>query len=84
MLTEILIQEAGQVIDYDFKTANQERGEIKSYWGFKFVEIGKFPEVEAITEKLGLGRQYGRSNGEMVGRKWRNRPVTKVNWWEDT
>ena len=44
------------------------------------MEIGKFPEVEAITEKLGLGRQYGRSNGEMVGRKWRNRPVTKVNW----
>ena len=28
MLTEILIQEAGQVIDYDFKTTNQERGEI--------------------------------------------------------
>ena len=29
MLTEILIQEAGQVIDYDIKTINQERGEIK-------------------------------------------------------
>ena len=29
MLTEILIQEAGQVIDYDFKTVNKERGEIK-------------------------------------------------------
>ena len=29
MLTEILIQEAGQVIDYDIKTIDQERGEIK-------------------------------------------------------
>ena len=29
MLTEIMIQEAGQVIDYDFKIANQERSEIK-------------------------------------------------------
>ncbi len=29
MLTKILIQEAGQVIDYDFKTTNQERNEIK-------------------------------------------------------
>ena len=38
------------------KVENQEeRGEIRSYWGFKFVEIGKFPEME----KLGLERQYG-------------------------
>ena len=37
----------------------EERGEIEGYWGYKFMEIGKFPEVEAIMEKLGLGRQYG-------------------------
>ena len=29
MLTEIIIQEAGQVIDYDFKAIVQERSEIK-------------------------------------------------------
>ena len=29
MLTEILVQEAGQVIDYDIQMITQEKGEIK-------------------------------------------------------
>ena len=41
MLTEILIQEAGQVIDFDFKTTVQERNEIKK----------KMSQVEYNTNK---------------------------------
>ena len=41
MLTEILKQEAGQVIDYDFKTTVQERNEIKK----------KISQVEYSTNK---------------------------------
>ena len=47
MLTEILIQEAGQVIDYDFKTANQERGEIKR----------KINQVDCSTNKANASRE---------------------------
>lgn len=41
MLTEILIQEVGHDIDYDFKTTNQERNEIKK----------KMSQVEYNTNK---------------------------------
>ena len=37
----------------------EERGEIEGYWGYKFMEIGKFPEVRPSWRSWVWGRQYG-------------------------
>ena len=52
MLTEILIQEAGQVIDYDFKTANQERNEIKRKMNQVEYSTNKANTMKASRERL--------------------------------
>ena len=53
MLTEILIQEAGQVIDYDFKTANQERSEIKRKMNQVQYSRNKANTMKVSRERLG-------------------------------
>ena len=52
MLTEILIQEAGQVIDYDFKTTNQERNEIKKKMSQVEYNTNKANAIRASREGL--------------------------------
>ena len=52
MLTEILIQEAGQVIDYDVKTVNQERGEIKKKMSQVDYSTNKANAIKASQEGL--------------------------------
>ena len=52
MLTKILIQEAGQVIDYDFKTANQERSEIKRKMNQVEYSTNKANAMKASRERL--------------------------------
>ena len=52
MLTEILIHEAGQVIDYDFKTVNQERGEIKRNMSQVDYSTNKANAMKASRERL--------------------------------
>ena len=52
MLTEILIQEAGQVIDYDVKTVNQERGEIKKKMSQVDYSTNKANAIKASREGL--------------------------------
>ena len=48
MLTEILIQEAGSVIDYDVKAVNHERGEIKK----------KMSQVDYNTNRANAKKAY--------------------------
>ena len=52
MLTEILIQEAGQVIDYDIKTIDQERGEIKKKLSQVDYSTNKANTIKASREGL--------------------------------
>ena len=52
MLTEILIQEAGQVIDYDFKTTVQERYKIKKNMSQVEYSTNKANNIKASWEGL--------------------------------
>ena len=52
MLTEILIQEAGQVIDYDIKTIDQERGEIRKKLSQVDYSTNKVNAIKASREGL--------------------------------
>ena len=52
MLTEILVQEAGQVIDYDIQTITQERGEIKKKLSQVDYDTNKANTIKASQERL--------------------------------
>ena len=52
MLTEILIQEAGQVIDYDFKATVQERSELKKKMSQVEYNTNKANAIKASREGL--------------------------------
>ena len=64
MLTEILIQEAGQVIDYDFKTTNQERNEIKKKMSQVEYNTNKANTIRASRE--GLLRELKAAKEELL------------------
>ena len=52
MLTDILIQEAGQVIDYDFKATVQERSELKKKMNQVEYNTNKANAIKASQEGL--------------------------------
>ena len=64
MLTEILIQEAGQVIDSDFKTTNQERNEIKEK--MSQVEYNKNKANAIRASREGLLRELKAAKEELL------------------
>ena len=64
MLTEILIQEAGQVIDYDFKTTVQERNEIKKKMSQVDYNTNKANVIKASQE--GLLRELKSAKEELL------------------
>ena len=64
MLTEILIQEAGQVIDYDFKVTVQERSEIKKKMNQVEYNTNKANAIKASRE--GLLRELKSAKEELL------------------
>ena len=64
MLSEILIQEAGQVIDYDFKVTVQERSEIKKKINQVEYNTNKANAIKASRE--GLLRELKSAKEELL------------------
>ena len=64
MLTEILIQEAGQVIDYDFKATVQERSELKKKMSQVEYNTNKANAIKASRE--GLLRELKSAKEELL------------------
>ena len=64
MLTEILIQEAGQVIDYDFKATVQERSELKKKMNQVEYNTNKANAIKASRE--GLLRELKSAKEELL------------------
>ena len=80
MLTEILIQEAGQVIDYDFKVTVQERSEIKKKMNQVEYNTNKANAIKASRE--GLLRELKSAKEELLKAtqdEWKKEATTDPN-----